>query len=83
MDAKESAALRSLLDRDEIGQVLVKFARALDEKDWEGYANLYAEDGVFRRPNNFHRGRAGMAAGGRVNTPEADTRGNAASGVFG
>jgi len=61
MDPEESTAVRELLDRDEISSLLVKFARALDEKDWDGYANLYAEEGVFRRPNGCHRGRAGLA----------------------
>jgi 3-phenylpropionate/cinnamic acid dioxygenase small subunit len=61
VDAEQAAALQELLDRDEISRVLVKFARALDEKDWDGYANLYVENGVFRRPHRIHEGRKGLA----------------------
>lgn len=51
-----------LLDRQRISAVLVRFARALDEKDWDGYAALYADDGVLHTPRATHRGRRGMAA---------------------
>jgi SnoaL-like domain len=49
------------LDRAVISDVLVRFARALDEKDWVGYAALYAADGTLRTPRGGHRGRAGLA----------------------
>lgn len=48
-------------DHDAIRDVLVRFARALDEKDWDGYAALYAVDGVLTTPRGTHRGRAGLA----------------------
>ncbi|MEC3975481.1 nuclear transport factor 2 family protein [Amycolatopsis sp. H20-H5] len=37
-----------LVDRALIADLLVEFARALDERDWDAYAATYAEDGVFR-----------------------------------
>jgi 3-phenylpropionate/cinnamic acid dioxygenase small subunit len=61
VDPKQAEALQELLDRDEISRVLVKFARALDEKDWDSYADLYAENGIFRRPYRTHEGREGLA----------------------
>jgi uncharacterized protein (TIGR02246 family) len=54
--------LQWLVDRAAISDVLVDFARALDEKDWEGYANHYADDGVLSFPGGAgHEGRTGMA----------------------
>ena len=48
-------------DRAAISDVLVRFARALDEKDWAGYAALYAEEGVLSTSRATHEGRAGLA----------------------
>jgi ketosteroid isomerase-like protein len=42
--------VRELYDRAMISELLLRFARALDERDWEGYAALYAEDGVLQLP---------------------------------
>lgn len=60
--------VRHLTDRAAISDTLIAFARALDTRDWEGYANLYAEDGrlelPFTRPDGSqagHVGRDGMA----------------------
>lgn len=39
--------LQWLVDRAEISDLLVEFARALDERDWEAYGQTYTEDGVF------------------------------------
>lgn len=50
-----------LVDRAQISDLLYRFARALDEKDFEGYAGLYAEDGELVLPWGGHRGRAGLA----------------------
>ncbi|WP_168218535.1 nuclear transport factor 2 family protein [Nocardioides eburneiflavus] len=51
-----------LVDRAAISDLLVDFARALDEKDWEGYANHYVDDGVLSFPGGAgHEGRTGMA----------------------
>jgi len=53
---------RTLDDHDAITAVLVSFARALDEKNWDGYASLYAVDCVLSTPRATHRRRAGAVA---------------------
>jgi uncharacterized protein (TIGR02246 family) len=54
--------LKWLVDRAEISELVHEFARALDEQDWSGYADCYAEDGVLAiAPTISHTGRAGMA----------------------
>ncbi len=57
-----------LLDRAAVSDTLIAFARAIDTRDWEGYADLFTEDGVlelpFREPDGSpagHAGRHGMA----------------------
>ena len=42
--------VRELHDRVMISELLLRFARALDERDWRGYAALYADDGVLQLP---------------------------------
>lgn len=39
--------VRWLVDRALISDLLVEFARALDERDWEAYGATYTEDAVF------------------------------------
>lgn len=39
--------LQWLVDRAEISDLLIEFARSLDEKDWGAHTALYAPDGVF------------------------------------
>jgi uncharacterized protein (TIGR02246 family) len=41
------ARVRRLEDREEIHALLMAYRRALDEKDFTGYAELFAGDGVF------------------------------------
>lgn len=54
--------LQWLVDRAEIGDLLIDFARALDERDWDGYAANYADDGELDiSPVIRHKGRAGLA----------------------
>jgi ketosteroid isomerase-like protein len=53
--------VRELHDRALIGELLLRFARALDERDWEGYAALYADDGVLQLPWGPPRPREGLA----------------------
>ncbi|WP_046732075.1 nuclear transport factor 2 family protein [Streptomyces humi] len=54
--------LQWLVDRAAISDLLVDFARALDDKDWQGYAADYTEDGVLAiGPGITHTGRDGMA----------------------
>ena len=56
------AQLQWLVDRAQISELLVEFARALDERDWAAYAATYAADGELAiSPSVAHRGRAGMA----------------------
>lgn len=42
-----AAQLQWLVDRAAIGDLLVEFARTLDERDFEGNTALYLPDGVF------------------------------------
>lgn len=54
--------LQWLVDRAEIGDLIVEFARALDERDWDGYAATYAADGVLDiAPTVQHAGTEGLA----------------------
>jgi ketosteroid isomerase-like protein len=54
--------VRWLVDRALIGDLLIEFARALDERDWDAYAATYAEDGELAiGPSVAHKGQAGMA----------------------
>ncbi|QJY44612.1 nuclear transport factor 2 family protein [Pseudonocardia broussonetiae] len=41
-----AAALRWLVDRAHVSDLLVEFARALDVRDWDAYAATYTEDAV-------------------------------------
>ena len=67
-----------LMDRAAISDLLYAFARAIDTKDWNGYADLFTEDGVIeipvKRPDGTpvrHVGREGMAmfVAGDANRP--------------
>jgi ketosteroid isomerase-like protein len=50
--------LEWLVDRAHISDLLVEFAHALDERDWDGYAATYVEDAEFRiGPGHTLRGR--------------------------
>lgn len=53
--------LADLLDRQDISALLVRFARCLDTKDFAGYADCYAPEGLLQLPRGGHEGRAGMA----------------------
>lgn len=57
-----ASQLRWLVDRALIGDLLVEFARALDDRDWDAYAETYAEDGELAvSPTVAHTGREGLA----------------------
>ena len=57
-----AAQLQWLVDRAAISDLLVDFARSLDDQDWAGYAALYATDGVLAiAPTISHTGRDGLA----------------------
>jgi len=52
-----------LVDRAAIGDLLIDFARALDDRDWEGYAANYAPEGTLAFNGHVaHEGREGLAA---------------------
>ncbi len=42
-----AASVAWLVDRAHISDLLVEFARALDDRDWDAYAATYAPDGAF------------------------------------
>jgi hypothetical protein len=42
-----SAQLQWLVDRAQISDLLVEFARSLDERDWDANTALYVPEGVF------------------------------------
>lgn len=48
-----AAQVQWLVDRASIGDLLVEFARSLDEKDWEAHVALYVPDGVFMAGDSF------------------------------
>jgi hypothetical protein len=47
VDATLKAQMQRLLDREAIENLLVKYARLLDEQDLVGYSKLFAADGVW------------------------------------
>lgn len=57
-----------LIDRAAISDLLIAFATAVDTKDWNGYADLFDEDGLTEIPVTLpdgsrvsHKGREGKA----------------------
>ena len=46
-----ASQLQWLVDRASISDLLIRFAHALDNKDFDGYAALYADDGVLELPD--------------------------------
>ena len=61
--------VRYLIDRAAVSDALIAFAHAIDTRDWQGYANLFLDDGIlelpFRQPDGTFAGnvgRDGMAA---------------------
>jgi uncharacterized protein (TIGR02246 family) len=59
LDALE-ARLRRVEDRDAIQQLFMRYRECLDEKDFSGYAGLFAEDGEFVAAGGTAKGRAGI-----------------------
>jgi uncharacterized protein (TIGR02246 family) len=55
--------LQGLLDREEIGELLIGFGAALDSKDWRAYAETFVEEGEFTILGQTRRGREEIAAG--------------------
>ena len=56
--AAESSALQKLIDKDEIGAVLVRYTHALDTLDADKYASVFAENAVFDMGRETRTGRA-------------------------
>ena len=55
--------LQWLVDRAAIGDLLIDFARALDDRDWENYAANYAPEGTLSFNGHVaHAGKEGLAA---------------------
>jgi uncharacterized protein (TIGR02246 family) len=54
--------LQALEDRDAIEALLAEYRRALDEKDFEAYADLFGDDGEFVADGRTFRGRAEILA---------------------
>jgi uncharacterized protein (TIGR02246 family) len=52
------ARLQALEDREAIRALLAAYRRALDEKDFEAYADLFGDDGEFVLDGRTVRGRA-------------------------
>jgi hypothetical protein len=62
MTAPEHRQLQWLVDRAQISDLLVAMARALDDRDGDGYAALYTEDGVLKLGEMRVQGREPLAA---------------------
>jgi hypothetical protein len=56
------AQIREMLHERAISKLMIKFSRFLDEKNFAGYADCYAEHGELVTPWGGHKGRAGLAA---------------------
>lgn len=56
------ARLEDLLDRSDISDMIVAYGRALDEKDWDGYAALFTDDAELEFP--FMEGEWARSSGG-------------------
>ncbi|WP_053225786.1 nuclear transport factor 2 family protein [Solirubrobacter soli] len=52
------ARLQALEDREAIRDLLMEYRRALDEKDFDAYADLFGEDGEFVTDGFTVRGRS-------------------------
>jgi ketosteroid isomerase-like protein len=48
-----AAQLQWLVDRAQISDLLVEFARTLDERDWDAHIALYVPEGVFMVEDGF------------------------------
>ena len=57
----DDAAVQKLLDRAEIEELVTRYVTALDTRDADMYAGVFAEDAVYELPGNVvHRGRAAI-----------------------
>ena len=59
--AEESSSEQQLADRAEIEELVTRYVTALDTRDADMYAGVFAEDGVYELPGNVvHKGRAAI-----------------------
>ena len=57
----DEAAVQKLADRAEIEELITRYVTALDTRDADMYAGVFAEDAVYELPGNVvHRGRAAI-----------------------
>ena len=59
--ADEASVQQQLLDRAQIEELVTRYGTALDTRDADMYAGVFAEDAVYELPGNVvHRGRAAI-----------------------
>jgi uncharacterized protein (TIGR02246 family) len=58
-----SDGLKRLLDEADVRELILAFGRALDEKDWDAYGRVFAQDGEFEILGQRRHGRAEITAG--------------------
>jgi len=58
--------VRRLEDRFAINDLVVHYATLLDDAQWDGLGELFAEDAVFASPNSTTTGRAAIVANFQV-----------------
>lgn len=58
--APDMAVIQEVKDRNEIAQLMWRYARALDTLDADGYAAVYTEDGQFGAGANVTKGRQAL-----------------------
>jgi 3-phenylpropionate/cinnamic acid dioxygenase small subunit len=51
-----AARVRTLEDREEINLLFMEYRRCLDEKDFSGYAKLFAREGVWQADGLYAKG---------------------------
>jgi uncharacterized protein (TIGR02246 family) len=64
MSNDDAAAIRRLLDIEEIKQLKARYFRFVDAKDWDAWAQVFAVDAVLEIPEGelVHRGRDEIVA---------------------
>lgn len=56
----ESSEIELMLQERAISKLIIKFARHLDEKNFEAYSHCYTEDGELITPWGIQKGRDGI-----------------------
>jgi uncharacterized protein (TIGR02246 family) len=60
MHDEHMTLMRELKDREEIEELMWRYARSLDSLDADAYAAVYTEDGQFMSPANATKGRQAL-----------------------